>query len=210
MATKQELRSDETKKSIVAAAGELFSSRGYDAVTMREIAKEAGCSHTTIYIYFKDKEALLHQLSMPPLLSLMEQMEQLLGEQGAPESKLKAISLAFIEFCLANRNMYALFFNVKSVRVDEANPETEINQVRNKLFGKLTGAVRECLHPATDDGGALLSARIYFFALHGIVATYIHSDETVEQLMGRLSETFRITFEVLLTGLNDKATRPAN
>lgn len=65
MSSKQEQRSEETKRSILAAAGLLFASRGYDSVTMREIAKEAGCSHTTIYIYFKDKEALLQQLSLP-------------------------------------------------------------------------------------------------------------------------------------------------
>ncbi len=64
---KKELRSEETKRMILKAAGKLFSEKGYDAVTMREIAKEAGCSHTTIYLYFKDKETLLHQLSMPTL-----------------------------------------------------------------------------------------------------------------------------------------------
>jgi len=77
MSTKQEQRSEETKTSILSAAGTLFASRGYDAVTMREIAKAAGCSHTTIYIYFKDKEALLLQLSMPPLKTLMLQMDKL-------------------------------------------------------------------------------------------------------------------------------------
>ena len=67
MGSKKELRSEETKRMILKAAGKLFSEKGYDAVTMREIAKEAGCSHTTIYLYFNDKETLLHQLSMPTL-----------------------------------------------------------------------------------------------------------------------------------------------
>jgi AcrR family transcriptional regulator len=142
VASKQELRSEETKRSILAAAGNLFAVRGYDAVTMREIAKEAGCSHTTIYIYFKDKEALLHQLSMPPLLSLMERMETLLDQKALPDEQLKY-------------------------------------------------------------------TRIYYFTLHGIVATYMNSEETVEQLMGRLMPTFQLAFEVLLVGLKQKAERSA-
>ena len=205
MVSKQELRSEETKKSILAAAGSLFASRGYDTVTMREIAKEANCSHTTIYIYFKDKEALLHQLSMPPLLSLMERIETLLDQEALPDDKLKAISLDFIEFCLTNRNMYNLFFNVKSVRVDEQAPEIEINQARNKLFGKLTGAIQACLSLDSQDERLLLYTRIYFFNLHGIIATYTHSEETVEQLMDRLLPTFQTSFEVLLIGIKNKA-----
>ncbi len=41
MGKNQARRSDETKKTILIAAEKLFSRKGYDAVTMREIAKEA-------------------------------------------------------------------------------------------------------------------------------------------------------------------------
>ncbi|NQX71626.1 TetR/AcrR family transcriptional regulator [Paenibacillus alba] len=204
MVSKQEQRSEETKKSILASAGVLFSSRGYDAVTMRDIAKEAGCSHTTIYIYFKDKEALLHQLSMPPILQLLEQVDTLLSEDSPPSDKLQAISLRVIEFCLVNRNMYNLFFTVKSVRVDEQTPEMAINQARNKLFGKLTESIQAVLGLNSQDEQLLLYTRIYFFNLYGIIATYSNSDETVEQLMGRLQPTFAESFEVLLIGIRSK------
>jgi AcrR family transcriptional regulator len=201
MVTKQEQRSEETKNSILTAAGKLFASRGYDTVTMREIAKEAGCSHTTIYIYFKDKEALLHQLSMPPLQILMHQMDILLKQSVSSDEKLKGVSLGFIAFCLTNRSMYTLFFNVKSVRVDEEVPELEINKVRNELFGRLTGIIQACLQLNPKDERLLMFTRIYFFTLHGIVATYKHSEEQTEQLMGRLTQTFQEAFEVLLSGI---------
>nr|WP_255807494.1 TetR/AcrR family transcriptional regulator [Cohnella mopanensis] len=185
------------------AAGRLFAGRGYDVVTMREIAKEAGCSHTTIYIYFKDKEALLQQLSLPPLQNLASQMEELLVGSGEPEEKLNNVSLAFVEFCLSNRNMYSLFFNVKSVRVDEQAPELEINKVRNEMFGKLTGVLQACLRLGREDERLLMCSRIYFFTLHGIVSTYTHSEESVDQLMGRLRPTFLAAFGVLLSGFKE-------
>lgn len=200
VATKQEQRSEETKRSILTAAGELFARRGYDAVTMRDIAKEAGCSHTTIYIYFKDKETLLQQLSLPPLHSLMKRMEHLVDQLSKPEEKLENLSLAFIEFCLGNRNMYGLFFNVKAVRVDELSPELEINRVRNELFGILTEAVRSCLRLNPADERLLMYTRIYFFTMHGIVSTYAQSEESVDQLISRLIPTFRKAFGVMLSG----------
>lgn len=205
MVSRQELRSEETKKSILAAAGDLFSSRGYDYVTMRDIAKKAGCSHTTIYIYFKDKEALLHQLSMPPVQFLIEKMDELLGQVRSPDDKLKAMSLSMIGFCLTNRSMYGLIFNMKSERVDEQAPKLEINKARNKLFGKLTLAIQGCLRDGLQEEQILLYTRIYFFALYGIIATYTQSEESVEQLMDRLTSTFEETFEVLMIGIRSKA-----
>lgn len=201
MASKQETRSAETKKNILEAAGSLFASRGYDAVTMREIAKAAGCSHTTIYIYFKDKEVLLHQLSMPPLLSLMERIDQLIAMEPHPEAQLKALSLSMLEFCLSNRNMYSVFFNVKSVRVDDPSPEMELNQLRNRMFAKLTEVIAAYLGHNPLPERSLMYARIYFFTLNGIISTYASSEEPVEQLMERLRPTFEHTFEVVLKGI---------
>ncbi|MBP1904539.1 AcrR family transcriptional regulator [Paenibacillus turicensis] len=202
MASKQEIRSAETKKNILQAAGRLFSTKGYDAVTMREIAKEAGCSHTTIYIYFKDKEVLLHQLSMPPLLSLMARMDQLLATEPYPEAQLKTMSLLMIEFCLTHRNMYSLFFNVKSIRVDHPSPEMELNQLRNNLFSKLRNVIAAYLNNDPLSERSLMYSRIYFFTLNGIISTYASSEETVDQLMERLRPTFEHTFEVLLKGID--------
>ena len=101
-----QMSSEETKRLILKAAGKLFSEKGYDAVTMREIAREVGCSHTTIYLYFKDKETLLHQLSMPILLALYEQLKNIsLQSLISAEEKLKQISREYILFGLNNQTM---------------------------------------------------------------------------------------------------------
>jgi AcrR family transcriptional regulator len=201
MAGRQELRAEETRKSIVAAARELFATKGYERVTMREIAKAAECSHTTIYIYFKDKESLLQELSMPPLKELQLQMEEVLGQSDlTPESKLRTVSLLFIRFCLGNRNMYHLFFEVQAERVDVKEPKLEINLLRNTLFGLLTRGLQECLPETTEDKQLLAYSRIYYYTLSGIVGTYHRSEETVEQLLERLGDTFSEAVEVLLNG----------
>ncbi|WP_135555609.1 TetR/AcrR family transcriptional regulator [Paenibacillus cymbidii] len=201
MTTKHEQRSEETKRSIVAAAGRLFADRGFDGVTMREIAKEAGCSHTTIYLYYKDKEALLHQLCMPPLEEVKRQFEAALQrEDASAEQKLQELGREFIRCCLQHRSLYAVLFTTRAVRVDEKEPELAINRLRNQLFGLMQTALQQCL-PAEREEQALANARIYFFMLHGIVATYAHSEETAEGLMERLVATFDEAFDVVMAGL---------
>lgn len=205
MISKNDLRANETKRAILAAAGKLFSQRGFDSVTMREIAKKAKCSHTTIYIYFKDKEALLHELSMPFLLDLKEQMESiLLRNDLTSEGKLKSISYEFVRFCLFNRNMFTIFFATRATRVDSKEPVLEINKIRIELFELITRALRECLSIQQNDNRLLEYGRIYFYTLYGIVGTYTFSEESYAALSERLQPTFDDAIEVLLLGFQQK------
>ncbi|MGG4496984.1 TetR/AcrR family transcriptional regulator [Brevibacillus reuszeri] len=208
MASKQEMRSEETKRAILTAAGELFSKRGYDTVSIREIAKAAGCSHTTLYIYFKDKEALLHQLSEGPLQGLSEQMDSMLQDHSlAPEDRLRQISLLFIRFALANRTMYTLFFMTKATRIDVDTSESQLQKLRNHLFDLFRRAVLNCLPAEGNQDDLLAYARIYFYTLQGIVGTYTQSEETLEELMERLTSTFELTVDVMLLGMVQHANK---
>ncbi|MGO4344582.1 TetR/AcrR family transcriptional regulator [Paenibacillus sp. MCAF9] len=202
IATKKEIRAEETKRAIIAAAEKLFGERGYDSVSIREIAKEAGCSHTTIYIYFQDKEALLHALSMQPLQLLKGELDTLAKDALlSADEKLKRMNDLFIRFCLNNRSMYAIFFEVKSSRVDELEPELEINRVRNQMFNVIVQLLKTNLN--LPEGEQLLScSRIYFYMLRGIVGTYTHSEESVDAIFSRLSTTFDHAFEALLIGFD--------
>lgn len=203
--SRQELRAEETKQSILTAAQQLFAVRGYDSVTMREIAKAAGCSHTTIYLYYKDKEDLLHQLSTGPLSLLKDQFESIVLHQNlSAAERIRSMSLSFIQFCLINRNMYSLFFMAKSSRVDVKEPPLEIQKIRNHLFALMQQAVGEYLGVEVGEDKLLSYTRIYFFLLNGLIGTYIHSNESFEQLNERLSPTFDLAIEVFLLGLNEK------
>jgi AcrR family transcriptional regulator len=54
----QDDRSRMAADRIVEAAGELFTARGPDQVSMGEIARAAGCSRATLYRYFADRREL--------------------------------------------------------------------------------------------------------------------------------------------------------
>ena len=207
MKNKQAERSEETKKQIIESAGKLFSEQGYDSVTIRAIAKDAGCSHTTIYLYFKDKEALLHELSMPPLQELHQQFLYLSSLRTlASEDKLKQISLEYIHFCLKNRNFYDIFFNTKSTRVDEEDPKLEINRLRIEIFEIMKEMIRDCLSISNEEQ-LLAYARIYYFNLNGILSTYSYQHEPLATLMERLTPTFELAIEILLLGFTEKLNR---
>lgn len=206
MKSKQEQRSEETKKLILESAANLFAQKGYDAVTIREIAKDAGCSHTAIYLYFKDKVTLLHQLSLPPLHQLHQKL-QAIAKVGSlsSERKLKEISLEYISFCLKNRNMYDIFFNAKSSRVDE-KPELEVNQLRLEIFELLKSIIRENLSISNDEQ-LLAFSRIFYYQLNGVLSTYSYQHEPLDILMERLKPTFNLAIEIFLLGSQEKLSK---
>jgi TetR/AcrR family transcriptional repressor of nem operon len=49
----------DNRRTIVEAAGRLFRERGFDAVTIAEIMKEAGLTHGGFYGYFSSKDELI-------------------------------------------------------------------------------------------------------------------------------------------------------
>ncbi len=50
---------DKTRRHIIRTAVDLITQQGYDATTMKQLAREAGIGDATIYKYFPTKERLL-------------------------------------------------------------------------------------------------------------------------------------------------------
>jgi AcrR family transcriptional regulator len=58
----REERARQTRAAVIEAARRLFTSRGWAATGMRDIAREAGVATETVYTHFSSKTALLHQV----------------------------------------------------------------------------------------------------------------------------------------------------
>lgn len=61
--TKKSLKhGSKTRERIFLTAAELFTKKGYDAVSIREICDKVGVGKPALYYYFRDKESLLMAL----------------------------------------------------------------------------------------------------------------------------------------------------
>ncbi|TFV81354.1 TetR/AcrR family transcriptional regulator [Blastococcus sp. CT_GayMR16] len=69
---RRELRRQETRASIVDAAAELFAERGFDAVSVMEIAKRAGVVEKTVFNHFPVKEGLVFDADPPMRAALLD------------------------------------------------------------------------------------------------------------------------------------------
>ncbi len=55
-------RARDTKAEIHAAALELFSSRGYEKTSLREIAEQVGITKASLYYHYSSKQELLQAI----------------------------------------------------------------------------------------------------------------------------------------------------
>ncbi|TDB38061.1 MAG: TetR/AcrR family transcriptional regulator [Actinobacteria bacterium] len=93
---------------ILDAAAELFGSRGYDAVSVAEIASAAGVSTALIYYHFADKESLLKDLFLRAGAVFEPLLESLDAGTGSARERLAEHVHAWAEAVLAHEDFIRL------------------------------------------------------------------------------------------------------
>jgi AcrR family transcriptional regulator len=68
------------KEHILASAKKLFETRGIILTTVDEIAKEADCSKSTLYVYFKGKDDILNHIILEQMLLLKDTLKDSITE----------------------------------------------------------------------------------------------------------------------------------
>src|SRR3979411_1776310 len=90
-ASKRTERAAERREAIIEAALEEFVARGFAATRLDDVAQRAGVAKGTIYLHFKDKEALFQELVRTALVPLI-------GRLAAPPPAGGSIRAAFENF----------------------------------------------------------------------------------------------------------------
>jgi AcrR family transcriptional regulator len=98
------------RQEILAAARELFAKHGYESVSMRKIAERIEYSPTTIYLHFRDKEELLHEICNETFQLLSKKLEKVGTAKGDPVELLKRGLRVYVDFGLSHPNHYRATF----------------------------------------------------------------------------------------------------
>ncbi|HDR7518217.1 TetR/AcrR family transcriptional regulator [Bacillus mobilis] len=104
---KYEIRTQKKKTAIINASLELFSNRGFIAVSIKDIAALANVSQVSIYNYFGNKEALVTECVSIVMKDTLQMAQDLLSiEMNFKEKLLKALSLCSNQI---NHSLYEYF-----------------------------------------------------------------------------------------------------
>lgn len=187
-------KSEDTKQLILDTAKREFLEKGYNAASVRTIAKKAGLTTGAIFRYYADKAALFEALVSEAADGLVEQFKaaqeahfELIPQERTAESRdlsteylrhfVNYVYDRFDEFklvlCCAEGTKYANYIH-DLVELDVERTETYYRLLREK--GKIKGSISYELHHMITSA--------YFTA---VFETVVH-DMPKKQAMGYVEE----------------------
>lgn len=95
---------EQTRRNLIRTAVDLITEKGYDATTMKQIARDAGIGDATIYKYFPSKEKILlayYELCIEITLEVVQETPG--WEEFTLQEKLQRLVDALLELLLGDR-----------------------------------------------------------------------------------------------------------
>lgn len=90
-------RAAERREAIIAAGLEEFVARGFAATRLDDVARRAGVAKGTIYLHFKDKEALFEELIRTAIVPLVTRLGAPPAPGGSVRDMIERFAQAFIQ-----------------------------------------------------------------------------------------------------------------
>lgn len=162
------------RRTLLESARHLFATEGMEAVSMRKIARAAGCSATAIYLHFPDKLALVEELALAEFLELARSFQPL-ANLPDPLQRLRALGRTYAAFALARPDSYRFLFMTPKPQVspDQSRlrnrPEENAYLLLRKVLAEAIAA--GCFREEFTDPDLL--AQTLLCGVHGVVALHI-------------------------------------
>ena len=140
---------EQRRTAILDAAEKLFFSRRYEAVSMDEIAREVELNKATLYLYFKNKEALYAAVVLRGIAILKGKYTECMEQEVPGIVKVALMGQAYYRFSLEYPDYLRMIQFYGSERFSQENPCTaEIGEG----YGTCRLLLRDAVREGIDDG----------------------------------------------------------
>ena len=165
-----EQRKEEQRLRIEEAAAALFRKHGYAETKIKDIAKAAHISPSTIYLYYEDKKHLFQSLNIPEAENRRPELEKRMeainstaltffGENGFEATKMGDISDALgvaksslYQYCSSKEDLY---FRVLEAYIHGNPPSKELLGINEDDWRKVVHNIAETYMEMSHDPGCM-------------------------------------------------------
>lgn len=178
----------ESKKGILEAAGEVFSERGYSKTTIREVARRAGISVGTIYLYFGHKEELYVELIREQMDAFITHMDTFRDQE--PLDALRSLIHSYLGYAIKKTKLISMHIKEYDLELKKPFKKVSFNAQKHLIMdilkkGMGEGLFRKEINPE-------MTAVLMISSLKGLVLAHLsheimdlkkHGDSLYEVLM---------------------------
>ena len=166
------------REAILRAATCVFAAKGFFNSKVADIAKEAGVADGTVYLYFKNKDDVLHSVFDRAMDKFIAEGRRELASIAKPEDKLRRIAELHLERLGADRGLAIVFQvelrgSIKFMQEFSAAGFAEyLDIIRSTIDeGQKSGVFRNDVKP-------IVCAKMLYGALDEMVTNWILSNKS--------------------------------
>ena len=161
------------REALVTAVLGLISDKGPNGFTFSEAARAAGVSPAAPYRHFKDRDALLDEVSKAGFELFADRLERAFERGGpSPVRAFEAVTAAYLEFARTERSYFIAMFHSDT-------PESpDVPRAGERAFGVLRRACEGLVRhvPAQDRPPIHMMAYHVWSMCHGIAELFGRED----------------------------------
>lgn len=128
-------RSNETREKIFEAARKLFSEKGYDGVSMEDIAQASGVRKSLIYYYFPGKEILFEEIWIGVIDELENELFPEVESEKTIVGAIKKLIKKYVEFALNKTELSKL---IARERLNVLENESNLSKAKGRYITLLS------------------------------------------------------------------------
>lgn len=172
--TRREREKQARYESILDAAEQEFSERGYDRTSMDDIARTASLSRALLYVYFKDKAAIQRGIMLRAGQTLSERFRRARQTTDTGLEQIRAMGEAYYRFYLDEPDYFSALTKA-STAMAEADETQALDMLcsKSELMTLMTDAIELGLEDGTMSRQRIhspeLTALYLRGALHGTI-----------------------------------------
>lgn len=160
-------------------ARRLFWEKGYNATSMRDIARAYGCEPANIYNFFSNKEEILYQVLLEEMEEIIDPIKHLEeGDDTSPIEQLRLIIASHLKITLSYRRSAKLLFDVAldSLSAAKRKKIVDLRDTYDRIIRKVIGRGKDIGYfPGIDEkmAGLMIASmitrtRIWFHSKGGL------------------------------------------
>jgi AcrR family transcriptional regulator len=181
VALRREEERERRRAEMVDAAEALYAKVGWDAVTMDRVAKSARLSRALLYVYFRDKNDLLHAITERALHDLRTRFIAAAAAQPKGIDKVEAIGRAYVQFQQENPYRFDACARFHAHQAEGNPAEDACAAAGDAVMAVIVGALRQGQADGSirQDIGDPMQVCVMLWAFtHGLIQ--IATNKTVE------------------------------
>lgn len=161
------------RDKILDTSRHLLLNEGHQALSMRKIAKRVGVSATSIYLYFRNKDHLLHTLIEESVEDLSQAVESKVNAESDTIKRFEAAINGYVAFAMDHPEKYQIIYTVQSNAMARY-PKEKFRKAR-RCYELLVTIIQDGVkEKIMDEDQPVIAAYSIWAQVHGIVSVVLN------------------------------------